>query len=83
MERDIAIGVDLDAVGDDEEGNTRMIRAVKGSRPELVSLLLRHGAKPNVKNSAGQSPLLVACMLGESEVPIPLFCASSLVVSAA
>ena len=68
-ERDIALGVDLDSTENDSgDGNTRLIQAIAGGYVELVSLLLRHGASPNATNRDRQTPLIVACMNGESEV---------------
>ena len=45
------------------DGETLLHKAVAGGRPELVKLLLDGGANPNVKNSAGLTPLHAAVCL--------------------
>jgi ankyrin repeat protein len=38
-----------------------------GGHAELIPVLLEHGANPNLKNSAGQTPLHAACEHGYKE----------------
>lgn len=50
--------IDVDAV--DEKNRTALLIAVSNGHFRVVSALLQHGADPNKRDSAGNSPLLVA-----------------------
>lgn len=57
---------------DDELGNTAISHAVFARNPELIKLLLEHGADSHVKNNRGYSTLDAAKLLGSNEI-IELF----------
>ena len=50
------------ASGDDEnnDGITPLILASRNARPDLVKLLLAHGAEPNIRGAAGNTALIFA-----------------------
>jgi ankyrin repeat protein len=52
----------------DREGTSALHWAVSADRPDLVEVLLRSGANPNVKNRYGVTPLSVACENGNAVV---------------
>jgi ankyrin repeat protein len=51
-------------------GTTPLIRAAKAGDVAMVSLLLEHGALPELKNSVGYTPLLAVSGLGSSTIDI-------------
>jgi uncharacterized protein len=51
----IAAGADVNAIGDHEA--TPLFNAIIGENAEVVSLLLKSGANPNIKNDWGRTPL--------------------------
>lgn len=55
-----------DANGADRQGSTPILWASRGGAP-LVRLLLQNGARPDVRNSWGQTPLLAAAQHGNAE----------------
>lgn len=54
----IAMGVDVN--GQDMAGNTALFLACYGGDMELVQLLIKKGAKPDIKNKADSTPLIAA-----------------------
>ena len=50
------------------ESNTALYEAAKWDHPEIVGLLIKHGANPNVKPEEGHTPLTKASRLGNTEV---------------
>jgi ankyrin repeat protein len=52
----------------DREGTSAVHWAVLADRSDLVELLLRAGANPNVKNRYGVTPLSVACENGNATI---------------
>jgi ankyrin repeat protein len=54
----------------DSRGNTPLINAVFNSRGhgDLIALLRRHGADPNIANAYGVSPVALARSIGNFEV---------------
>ncbi|MES1206506.1 MAG: ankyrin repeat domain-containing protein [Pseudomonadota bacterium] len=63
----LLIGRDADVDLRDEEGNTPLARAVFSARGryDVVRLLLKAGASPDVPNQAGETPRQLAERLGE------------------
>lgn len=59
-------GVNVDSA-DANEGNTALHNACKASNMDLVRLLLKYGADPNVRNKKGRTPLH-ECTLDEAVV---------------
>ena len=49
----IAAGADVNAIGD--QGSTPLFNAVIGKNPQIISLLLKSGANPKIKNDMGNS----------------------------
>ena len=60
-------GVDVNKK--DKYGESALVRAVEKNHPEIVEILLKHGAKPNVRFTRGMTtPLLVASINGYDKV---------------
>jgi hypothetical protein len=53
---------EINTVLDDSTGTTLLMKAIEFGFVDMVQLLLMHGADPRVKNKAGQSILLLACI---------------------
>jgi hypothetical protein len=53
--------------GKDETGNTTLVMAAAEKSPEMVSLLLQHGADANAINNDGRSALMEAALWGRIE----------------
>jgi ankyrin repeat protein len=70
VEKLLAEGAGADAV--DAEGNSALNYAVNavevGGSPDMVALLLKNGADPDVLDSIGQAPLALAAKNGRLEV---------------
>ncbi len=49
-------------------GTTALIRAAKAGDTDGIRLLLAHGAKPDLSNSLGITPLMAAAGLGSNEI---------------
>ncbi|CEJ91348.1 hypothetical protein VHEMI07066 [[Torrubiella] hemipterigena] len=49
-------------------GNAPLMQAIEGQNPAVVELLLKSGASLAVRNSAGQTPLIVAAKFPSTEV---------------
>jgi uncharacterized protein len=49
-------------------GTTPLIRAAKAGDTDAIKLLLAHGAKPDLANSLGITPLMAAAGLGSNEI---------------
>ena len=64
----LAAGASVDAR--DSRGNTPLINAVFNSRGrgDLIDLLRRHGADPNIANAHGVSPVTLARTIGNFDV---------------
>jgi len=59
----------LHANSANSEGDTPLLIAAKNGYFEMVALLLKHGAKTNVKSkSKGHSPLHLAAQYGHEKV---------------
>lgn len=74
-------GADPNAA-DNYNGSTALHEAVLGRNLSLVQLLLAKGAVQTMKNSLGQTPLHIACLLGDIAV-IKALCRSPLAKKAA
>jgi ankyrin repeat protein len=62
--------VSVDAA--EKDGTTALHWAVHWDRPDIVALLLRAGAKPNVATDYGVTPLMLAAMNGNGRVAAEL-----------
>lgn len=51
----------------DEPGQTPLLKAIQKGDPEIITLLLMHGADPNLSNSWGESPLAMAIVEDDLE----------------
>jgi ankyrin repeat protein len=49
-------------------GTTALIRAAKAGDTDAIKLLLAHGARPDLSNSLGITPLMAAAGLGSNEI---------------
>lgn len=65
-------GADIDEKDTNNDGRTALMAAVLYSYTELVSLLLDHGANPNVKDDFGETALLTVCDNGETAIALKL-----------
>jgi len=63
-----AIGADRGADEMLTIGTTPLIRAAKAGDAEAIRLLLAHGARANLPNSLGITPLMAAAGLGSNEI---------------
>ena len=54
--------------GQNKRGDTALLEACRAGSPEVVTLLLRHGADPAVKNNMGMTALLEAAEAGSLEI---------------
>lgn len=63
----------------DARGETLLLRAVKRDCLEIVLLLLRHGANPDIADRKGTTPLMRACQLGQLSMSFVLLRKSPLV----
>jgi len=62
----------IDLEQKDENGNTALALAAKHGNLDMVVLLLKKGANPNVQNRFGESPVMMAVMGHNIEVLKPL-----------
>ena len=60
----LANDCDINAV-DNLDNSTALHEAVRGKSIDLLEILLSHGAQQTIKNSAGRTPLHLACQLGK------------------
>jgi ankyrin repeat protein len=58
-------GWDVDYVSREPIATTALIEAVEARRPDVVRLLLKHGADPNLASISGRTPLLSAVRTGD------------------
>jgi len=63
---------DIDVNAADPDGSTALLWATYSVDHDLVTALLKHGAKANVTNHFGSSPLIEAVKLGDIELVRPL-----------
>ena len=63
---DLYPDLDIDLNQQDREGNTPLIFAINGRKPEHVAFLLDRGADPNLANNGGGTPLDYAA--GQPEI---------------
>ncbi len=62
VEKLITTGTDVNMRGDDENKSTPLMSAVTWGTPEMVELLLRKGANPNLTDTYNHTPLMMAIL---------------------
>jgi hypothetical protein len=62
----LAKGADVNAL--DEDNNNVLREAIAGERPEMVRLLMKHGANPNQVNKKGESMKAIAAKYGTPKI---------------
>lgn len=65
------LGFDINAAADDL-GNRSIHFAARGQGLEVVQLLLKHGATPDVTNRAGDTPLGIAVLMKDEKLALTL-----------
>jgi len=58
----------IDVNAADQDGQTALHLAALGGHPQMVALLLRHGAHPTPVNVIGGTPLTAAAALGHADI---------------
>ena len=58
----------IDVNAADQDGQTALHLAALGGHPQMVALLLRHGAHPTPVNVPGGTPLTAAAALGRTDI---------------
>ncbi len=73
-------GADVNEVSQDSHKQTALHVAVENDLPEMISILLRHGADPSIRDAHGDTALLRAVDLGSLSCTVALLAAPNIVI---